>query len=77
MKKEKAAVWYKQGGYESVIFTPSTPELSLQRQYQSETHRQGLKICVVEKVGQSVKSMVQRSDPFKERTCGRKYMFWL
>ena len=75
MKREKAVGWYKRGGYESVIFVPSTPESVLQRRYQAEINRHGVKIRVVEKSGRSVKSMLQRSDPFKERTCGRDMCF--
>ena len=47
----------------------------LQRRYQSEINRQGIKIRVVEKAGRSIKSMLQRSDPFKERRCGRESCF--
>ena len=75
MKKEKAVRWYTKGGYESVIFVPSTPGSVLQRRYQEEINRHDIKIRVVEKAGRSVKSMLQRSDPFKPRTCGRALCF--
>ena len=75
MKKEKAVGWYKRGGYESVIFVPSTPNSLLQRRYQAEIDRQGIKIRIVEKAGRSVKSLLQRSDPFKERICSREGCF--
>ena len=75
MKKKRAVRWYTQGRYESVIFVPSTPRSVLQRQYQEEINRHDIKIRVVEKAGRSVKSMLQRSDPFKPRTCGRALCF--
>ena len=75
MKKKKAVGWYQQGGYESVIFVPSTPNSVLQRRYQAEINRQGIKIRVVEKAGRSVKSILQRSDSFKKRRCGRESCF--
>ena len=50
-KAEKANTWYKRGGYESVIFVPSTPESVLQKRYQAEIHRRGLKIRVAENGG--------------------------
>ena len=67
--------WYKRGGYVSVIFFPSTPNSVLQRCYQAEIDCQGIKIRIVEKAGRSVKSLLQRSDPFKERVCSREGCF--
>ena len=64
--------WYLKGGYESVIFVPSTPDSILQQRYQSDVNCQGLRIRVVEKAGWSVKSMVQRSDPFQLKRCGQE-----
>ena len=71
-KTEKANTWYGRGGYESVIFVPSTPDSVLQQRYQSEIDRRRLKIRVVEKAGRSIKSMLQRSDPFRAEKCGRQ-----
>ena len=71
-KRNKVGSWYLKGGYESVIFVPSTPDSILQQRYQSEVNRHGLRIRVVEKAGRSVKSMVQRSDPFQKERCGRE-----
>ena len=68
-KKDKITSWYGRGGYESVIFVPSTPDSILQKRYQSEVDRQGLRIRVVEKAGRSIESMVQRSDPFQPDRC--------
>ena len=43
----------------------------LQQRYQEEIDRRGLKIRVVEKSGRSVKSMLQRSNPFRPEKCDR------
>ena len=72
VKQNKVLNWYKKGGYESIIFVPSTPGSELQRRYQEEIDRHGLRIRTVEKAGRSLKSMLQRSNPFKKATCGRE-----
>ena len=61
MKKEKAAVCRRRGGYESIIFVPSTPRSLLQRHYHSETWRKQ-----VRRFGKE-SSTTQRSDLYKER----------
>ena len=58
LKKVKAMQWYTQGGYESVIFVPSTPGSVLQRRYHEEINWHGIMIGVVKKAGRSVKSML-------------------
>ena len=55
-----------------VIFSPYTPGSVLQQKYQSEVDRQGIRIRVVEKAGRSIKSMIQRSDPFWIEKCDRQ-----
>ena len=71
-KKEKVIDWYKRGGYESVIFVPATPNSELQSKYQQQIDRQGLRIRAVEKAGKSIKSLLQKSNPFKPETCDRQ-----
>ena len=71
-KTEKLLNWYKRGGYESVMFIQATPGSELQRKFQAEVDRSGLRIRVVEKAGRSIKSMLQRSDPFKAAVCDRE-----
>ena len=61
----------EEGGNEAVIFVPATPNSKLQRRYQKDIKRQGLKIKVVEKAGVAIKKLLQRSDPFKSRKCER------
>ena len=70
-KRAKVDSWYKRGGYESVIFVQSTPGSELKRKFQAEIDRVGLRIRVVEKAGRSVKSALQKSDPFQIAGCGR------
>ena len=74
-KKEKRLCWYTKGGYESVIFVPSTPRSELQQKYQREIDRHGLRIRAVEHGGRTVKSTLQRSNPFRFATCGRQSCF--
>ena len=70
-KQAKVLKWYMRGGYESVIFVPSTQGSELQRKFQTEIDRYGLRIRAVEKAGRTVKSALQRSNPFKSASCGR------
>lgn len=74
-KSEKRLGWYRKGGYESVIFVPSTPRSELQQKYQREIDRHGLRIRAVERGGRTVKSSLQRSNPFRSATCGRQSCF--
>ena len=56
---------------ESVIFVPATPHSELQKMYRSEIINSGLKIRTVERAGKSMKSILQRSDPFTPKDCGK------
>jgi hypothetical protein len=69
VKSAKKLDWYKQGGFESVIFVPAPPSSDLQKMYQEAVKMSGLKIRVVERAGRSVKSYLQRSDPFRMPGC--------
>ena len=53
------------------MFIQSSPGSELKRKFQAEVDRSGLRIRVVEKAGRSIKSALQRSDPFKSATCDR------
>ena len=72
-KKKKN--WYKKGGFESVIFVPSTPNSTLRKQYEQCIKTSDFKIKVVEKAGVSLKRMLQKSDPFRDRNCDRLNCF--
>ena len=69
-KLTPAVQWFTQGGYQSVIFVPSTPGSVLQLRHQEEINWHCIKICVVEKAGRSVKSLLKLTDPFQSLTCG-------
>ena len=56
--------WYTMGGrYESVMFVQATPKSELRR-------RLGMKIRIIEKAGATIKSLLQRSNPFGIMKCG-------
>ena len=74
-KVEKKKGWYKDGGFDSVLFVPSTPQSQLKRSYQKEIARSGLRIKVVERSGITLKSKLQVSNPFKPQRCGRDDCF--
>ena len=74
-KEEKKTVWYKNGGFDSVLFIPSTPEGKLKSMYQHEIARSGMRIKVIEKTGATLKSRLQVSNPFKTQRCGRESCF--
>jgi hypothetical protein len=74
-KLEKKRSWYKSGGFDSVLFVPSTPGGELKRLYQREIIKSGLRIKVVEKTGATLKSRLQTSNPFKGRQCDRDDCF--
>ena len=70
-KVEKRRTWYKSGGFDSVLFVPSTPESKLKNLYQREIMKSGFRVKVVETASASLKSRLQTSNPFKPRRCGR------
>ena len=70
-KEQKKKNWYRQGGFDSVLFVPTTPAGKLKRMYEKEIQRSGIRIKVVERTGRTLKSQLQTSDPFKPEVCGR------
>ena len=74
-KRRKRNEWYKEGGFDSVLFVPMTPHGELRKAYQKEVRRSGLRIRIVERTGRTLKSQLQRSNPFKETNCGRRKCF--
>ena len=61
--------WFKKGGYETVVFVPATPGSKLKKDYEEEIKKTRIKMKVVERAGPSLKSKLQRSDPFVNRGC--------
>ena len=72
-KRQRKESWFRDGGAETVIFVPNTPHSELKRRYVNEIRKAGLRVNVVEGVGKSIKSMLQRSDPFKSSDCVAPY----
>ena len=70
-KEEKRKNWYKRGGYESVIFVPSTKESTLLKQLQANIDKSKLKIKLIEKSGTSLGDILRTADPRKEKNCNR------
>lgn len=70
-KEMKKRSWYRVGGFDSVLFVPSTPGSTLKRMYRKVIKKSGIRIRVVERTGSTLKSKLQRSNPFRRTNCGR------
>ena len=57
--------------YDSVMFVEATPESILRRRVQEIAKRNGVKVKVVERVGCTVKKLIQKSKPFEKKKCER------
>jgi hypothetical protein len=68
-KIRKKKNWYAKGGNESIIFVPATPRSQLRREYQQEIRNLGFNIKVVEKAGNTLKRILQRSDNCGKNDC--------
>jgi hypothetical protein len=72
-KRGKKYKWYASDGkYDSVIFVEATPKAEFKKKVQSVVKRHGVKMKVVERVGTTVKGLLQRSNPFGTMGCGRQ-----
>ena len=74
-KEEKKKTWYKRGGFDSVLFIPTTPNGKLKRMYEETIRRSGIRMKVVERTGRTLKRQLQTSNPFKNSNCGRGNCF--
>ena len=61
--------WFRKGDFDTVVFVPATPGSQLKRRYVKEIKATEFKIKVVEQSGTTLKAVLQRSDPFKQRRC--------
>ena len=68
-KSNKRRNWYSKGGDETVMFVDATPGGALAKQFRDTLTSCGLKIRVVERTGDSIKSLLTKSDPFRTQTC--------
>ena len=68
-RRGKRESWYRKRGFDTVIFVPATPGSQLKNRYIEEIEGAGFKIKVVEQSGVTLKRMLQRSDPLREKEC--------
>ena len=73
--QKKKMKWYKQGGFHSVLFIPTTPDGKLKQMYENVIRESGIRIKVVERTGRTLKSQLQTSNPFRQKECGRQDCF--
>ena len=74
-RSKKKRNWFKKGGYESAMFVPATPGSELRRLIEEEVESTSIKIRIVERAGVRVKRMLQKNDPFKDKTCNEDNCF--
>ena len=74
-KEEKKKTWFKRGGFDSVLFIPTTPDGKLKKMYEEVIRRSGIRMRVVERTGRTLRSQLQTSNPFRNPNCGRDNCF--
>ena len=72
IKRDKKNNWYKKGGYESVVFIPTTPKSELKRMYETIIQNSKVKIKVIERRGTILKNILQKSRPLGEIKCEKQ-----
>ena len=68
-KRDKKTQWYKKGGYDTVVFVPCTPNSELKKNYEKIIERTNIKIKVIERRGQTLKSKLVRTSNTKGKKC--------
>ena len=64
--------WYsKDGKYQSVMFIPATPDAELRNRIQNVANKYKIPIKIIEKVNDSVKKNLQKSNPFSLKKWAR------
>ena len=71
-RRRRKGAWYKKGGNLSVIFVPATPRSELKKRYEEVVKQSDIGIRIVERSGRTLKSLVQKSDPFDDGICSDK-----
>ena len=72
-RKEKRKNWFsKDGKHETVMFVEATENSELKYKVQAAAKRNKIKVKVLEKSGISMKSILQKSDPFDKIDCQRR-----
>ena len=69
VSRAKKNNWYKKGDSETMIFVPYTESSKLKKMYQNEIKKSNCKIKVVEKSGRTLKSILKKTNHFKEDIC--------
>ena len=69
LRKKKKNWYMKDGVSETVMFVNATPNEILKKKVEKIAKKYKLKVKVVERRGRTVKSMLQKSDPFKKLEC--------
>ena len=64
-KKEKKKSWYARDGSEAVFFVESTQDGILAESCRKEFKKARVKVKVIGRSGQTVKSVLTKSNPFK------------
>ena len=67
--------WFRKDDSESVIFVPYIEGSRLKKRYEQKVRESRLKIRIVEQTGRKLKSVLQKSDPFKATDCNREDCF--
>ena len=69
-KQKKGRDWYDKTKYDGVMFVDVTPDSELQHRVQDACKKNGVKV-VIEKINQTVKKKLQKSNPYGWKHCGR------
>ena len=71
-KGEQKTKWCQNEKYTTTFFVEATKNKELARECQRILDDASLGIKVIEKTGESIKSKLVKSDPFKKKSCGRE-----
>ena len=69
--RRKQKNWYDRSKFDGVMFVEVTLNSEFKHKVQDACKRNGVKVKVVEKMNKTVKSKLQRSNPYGWRHCGR------
>ena len=68
-KLHQKKTWFAKGKYKSVFYVDATPNSHLAKQCQKALNKCDVPIKVMEKTGDSIKKLLTKSNPFKEKNC--------
>ena len=65
--------WFQRNGEkDAVMFVQATENEQLKKEIQQAADRNKISLKIIEKVDNNIRKEIQRSDPFKSESCGRK-----